>query len=95
MQIILELTTKQEAALKAIAAKGNQPATETEPEVIVDPEGYFRARIADVLASYVAQVEREDVEVISTAFRAAPQADRDAVFTALKISRATEKGDAQ
>jgi hypothetical protein len=93
MQIILELTTEQEAALKAIAAKGNKPATETEPEVIVDPEGYFRARIADVLASYVAEAEREDVETVTNAFKSATPADRDAVFTALKISRANAEGD--
>jgi hypothetical protein len=95
MQIIFDLTPEQEVALKAIAAKGNKLATETEPEVIVDPEAYFRARIADVLASYVAETEREDVETVSRAFKAATTADRDAVFTALKISRATEKGVAQ
>jgi hypothetical protein len=89
MQIILELTAEQEAALKLIAAKGNKAATETEPEVIVDPEQYFRARVDEVITSYVEQVQREDVEAITTAFRAAPQADKDAVFTALKISRAT------
>jgi hypothetical protein len=95
MQIIFDLTPEQETALKAIAAKGNQPATETEPEVIVDPEQYFRARMADVLASYVEQVEREDVETVSRALKSATAADREAVFTALKISRATEKGVAQ
>jgi hypothetical protein len=93
MQIILELTTEQEAALKAIAAKGNNPATETEPEVIVDPEGYFRTRINEVLASYVAEAEREEVETVSRAFKSATPADRDAVFTALKISRASTEGE--
>jgi hypothetical protein len=91
MQIIFDLTAEQEAALKAIAARGNKPATETEPEVIVDPEEYFRARLNEVLASYIEQVQREDLEVISTAFRTAPQADKDAVFTALKITRATSE----
>jgi hypothetical protein len=88
MQIILELTTEQEAALKAVAAKGDKPATETEPEVIVDPEEYFRARLNEVLVSYMEQVQREDVETVSRAFKTATQADKDAVFTALKITRA-------
>jgi hypothetical protein len=95
MQMILQLTTEQEAALRVIAAKGNKPATETEPEVIVDPEQYFRARLNELLASYMEQVEREDVETVSRAFKSATATDRDAVFTALKISRASEKGDAQ
>jgi hypothetical protein len=95
MQIIFDLTPDQEAALKVIAAKGNTPATETEPEVIVDAEQYFRARVDEVLASYSEQVQREDVETISRAFKSAPQADKDAVFTALKLSRASVEGDAK
>jgi hypothetical protein len=95
MQIIVELTTEQEAALKVIAAKGNKPATETEPEVIVDTEQYFRARLNEVFASYIEQVECEDVETVSRAFKSATPADRDAVFTALKISRASAEGVAQ
>ena len=89
MQIIIELSAEQEAALNYIAAKGNRPATETEPAVVVDPEEYFRARIEEVLTSYGEQVRGEDVGAIAEAFKSATEADRDAVFAALKIERAT------
>jgi hypothetical protein len=91
MQIILNLTPGQEAALNFIAAKGNRPATDTEPEVIVDPEAYFRARIDDMLASYGEQMQAEDVQAIAAAYKTAPEADRDAVFAALKIDRPTTR----
>src|SRR5688572_936777 len=89
MQIIINLTPEQEAALSFIAAKGNKPATDTEPEVIVDPETYFRARIDEMLASYGEQMRGEDMQAITIAYKAAPEADKDAVFVALKIERPT------
>ena len=89
MQIILNLTPEQVAALNFIAAKGNKPATETEPEVIIDPEQYFRARIDDALASYGEQMRAEDLQAIALAYQTAPETDRDAVFAALRISRPT------
>lgn len=89
MQIIIELTPEQEAALNYIAAKGNRPATETEPAVVVDPEEYFRARIDDMLTSYAEQMLGDDARVIAEAFTAANEADREAVFAALRINRAS------
>lgn len=91
MQIIVNLTPGQEAALNFIAAKGNRPATDAEPEVIVDAEAYFRARIDEMLASYGEQLNTEDVQAIAVAYKAAVEADRDAVFAALKIDRPTTK----
>lgn len=91
MQIILNLTPEQEAALNYIAAKGNKPATQTESEVIVDPEIYFRSRIGDMLASYSNEMRGDDVQAIDEAFKSAPEADKDAVFAALKIERPTTK----
>lgn len=88
MQIILNLTPEQEAALNYIAAKGNKP--EADPPVVVDPETYFRARIGDMLASYDNEMRSDDVQAIAEAFKSAPEADKDAVFTALKIDRPTK-----
>jgi len=88
MQIILNLTPEQVAALNYIAAKGNDP--DADPPVVVDPETYFRARIDEMLASYSAQMRAEDVQAIELAYKTAPEADRDAVFAALKIDRPTK-----
>ena len=88
MQIILNLTLEQEAALNYIAAKGNRP--EADPPVVVDPETYFRARIGDMLASYDNEMRSDDVQAIDEAFKSAPEADKDAVFAALRIDRPTK-----
>lgn len=90
MQIIIELTPEQEAALNYIAAKSNQPATEDTPAVVVVPEEYFRARVGEVLTSYAEQVRREDAGAIAEAFKTANEADKEAAFAALKISRPSE-----
>ena len=88
MQIILNLTPEQEAALNYIAAKGNKP--EADPPVVVVPETYFRARIDDMLASYDNEMRSDDVAAIAEAFKSAPEADKDAAFAALKIDRPTK-----
>src|SRR5687768_11553402 len=96
MQIILNLTPEQEAALKYIANKAGTPERldaegNVIPAVVVDPETYFRARIDGMLASYGEQMRAEDMEAIAIAYKAAAEADKDAVFAALKAERPTTK----
>lgn len=88
MQITINLTAEQEAALTYVAAKANIPGNPA-----VTPENYFRARVGDLLASY-ADVERsDDTRLIADAFKIAPEADRLAVFAALKIARSVEAAE--
>jgi hypothetical protein len=99
MQITIELTADEEAALNYVAAKAGTPgtpavpATETSPaipevpEVIVAPEDYLRARVADVLASYGEQMRADDSRLITGALASATEDDRLAVFDALGIDR--------
>ncbi len=93
MQITIELTAEQEAALNYVAGKASAEATaaaaqtEGAPAVVIAPEDYLRARIADVLASYVAQMRAEDSQAVVEAFAAATDEDRAAVFATLKIDK--------
>ena len=93
MQITIELTAEQEAALNYVAGKANTAAAaaamQTEQSAVVDvaPEDYLRARIADVLASYVEQMRGEDSQAVVEAFTAASDEDRAAVFATLRIDK--------
>jgi hypothetical protein len=95
MQLIIDLTPEQEAALNYVASKGNKPATDTEPAVIVKPDEYLRARFDAVLASYVEQAQGDDTQALVEAFASASDADRDAVFSALKAERPTTTATAE
>ena len=55
--------------------------------MVIDPGDYLRTRFAEVLASYIEQAQREESHAIAEAFHAAPEANRLAVLTALKINR--------
>jgi hypothetical protein len=71
----------------AVPATESSSAIPEVPEVIVAPEDYLRARVADVLASYAQQTRAEDSRLITGALETATADDRLAVFDALKIDR--------
>ena len=83
MQLIIDLTPEQEAALTYAAKKVSTA------DVPVTPEDYLRARIDEVLASYVALTTSDDTQALVEAFESASDADKEAVFAALKAERPT------
>ena len=87
MTITIELTPEDEAALNYAAEKAGTPARPGVPEVVIAPEDYLRARVADLLASYAEQMSAEESGLIIAAFKQAPEADRAAAFAALKVDR--------
>ena len=86
MQLIIDLTPEQEAALNYVAIKAGK-STDTDPAVLMKPDEYLRARFDAVLESYIEQMRSGDEQAVVEAFKAASDADKEAVFSALKVQR--------